>query len=70
VRGNVSDDVFSGVWEKNPSKGSIEEYGQKASNALKLFKATAQKSFWDCNGKQLSTCPQSQLTGHFSKSTI
>lgn len=24
MRGNVSDDVFSGVWEKNPCKATIE----------------------------------------------
>lgn len=66
----VSDDVFSEVWEKNPSKGSIEGHGQKASNALNLFKATGQQSFWGCNGKQLPTSPRSQLKGHFSKSTI
>lgn len=67
MRGNVSDDVFSGVWEKNPCKGIIEGYGQKASDALNLFKATGSAAFL---GLQLPIPPQSQLKGHFSKSTI
>lgn len=73
-RGNVSDDVFPGkqVKKKNPSKGSVEGYGQKAeaSKALNSLKAPGQQTSWGCHGKLLPTSPRSRQKGHCGKSTI